>query len=98
MMKCDDCPLMHGQGCPKASPITEDSSKVRCPVTPANMTIIEAMIAGKFDCGRCEFTDEYRDIEDMRHGIYCIEHDERKTRYAWPCEKWQPRKDDGDGN
>lgn len=79
-----------------------------CHLTPAKQTLIrnllerehdedtvrimEAASRGVLDCGHCEFTDEYGDVEEMRHGIYCIEHDERKTRYAWPCEKWQERR------
>ena len=80
-MNCEGCPVMHGQGCPKASPITEDSSKVRCPVTPADMTIINAMIRGETTTKISEgvsWRDETEQIEE------CVAHE-----VVWL--EWQPK-------
>ena len=78
-MNCEGCPVMHGQGCPKASPITEDSSKVRCPVTPANMTIVKAILAGEWRCDTCGVGV----CDARRCGTPCGEWEQETDQQQW---------------
>jgi len=72
-MKCDDCPL----NCTTNKNPDIILGESDCPdLTPANMTIINAMIAGEW---RCETCVHYPD---------CVGH---KVGWDMACNYWQPK-------
>ena len=100
--KCQDCPLLCEQ-CEneywpwycsenKTRWIDREADVVRqdCHLTPADFSIIRAMIAGTYDCGHCKVMI---DFSGCPYPLPCpVREDAPK---GWPCEGWQA-KEDGD--